>query len=202
MGLIAVLHVAALGALAQTIASPAGATTRPDAGLMADQMEQLKFTIKGDRFDEALALMDQLEPALPVPHYYVASNRFRVLIKSKRYDEAYRYLGKIENLPDVTGNLLNELALIITDTADVEERDLIAAKRLARHALAITDDWPGFTNTLARAYFVNGEFGRAVATQTEARDRAPEQWKAEFTRTLAKYQAALDGSPKAPVTAP
>jgi hypothetical protein len=191
IALLAVFHFAGPMSIAQSVSPPADAATQPSADPIADQLAQLKRAIKEDKFADALALMDKLEPALPQPDFYVASNRFRVLIKSKRYDAAYRYAAKIENLPNVTANLLNELALIITDTRDVEERDLIVAKRLARQAMALSNNWPGFTNTLARAYFVNGEYELAVLTETDARDRAPAQWKAAFTHTLEKYQAAL-----------
>jgi Tetratricopeptide repeat len=92
--------------------------------------------------------------------------------------------------------------LIITDTKDVEERDLIVAKRLARQAMAISNNWPGFANTLARAYFVNGEFEKAVAAEADALDRAPDKWKTAFTRTLAKYQAALDSKTALGTTQP
>lgn len=202
MASVAVLNLAGFVALAQSAPTPIEATTRPAADPAADSMERLRSAIKRNKFEEALALMDELEPTLPEPDYYVASNRFRVLIKSRRYDAAYRYLGKVENLPNITGQLLNELALIITDTKNVKERDLIAAKRLARHALAIGENWPGYSNTLARAYFVNGEYEMAVTTETDALDRAPERWKSEFTRILEKYRAALDDSTKAPTTMP
>lgn len=178
-------------------AASQSSTTQAAVDAVQQQLMQVRQLMKDNQFPEALALMDQLEPQLPQPSFIVASNRFRALIKTKQYDLAYRYMGKIENLPDVTGNLLNELALIITDTKDVDERDLIAAKRLARHAMAITNNWPGFINTLARGYYENGEYEQAVAAQKRALDTAPDRWKTAFSRTLAKYQARLDEMTKA-----
>jgi hypothetical protein len=97
---LAIAPIGGRAASAQVgVTATSDAATQPSADPTADQLEQLKLAIKENRFDDALALMDTLEPVLPEPDFYVASNRFRVLIKSKQYVERtgldyYGYKGR------------------------------------------------------------------------------------------------------------
>ena len=93
-----------------------------------------------------------------------------------------------ENWDDA--RVLNGLAWITVDDAQVTTRDLGFALKAAEQACALTDhENPGILDTLARVYFEKGEIKTAIAWQRDALDKAGASSMAgELRETLIKYE--------------
>jgi membrane associated rhomboid family serine protease/TPR repeat protein len=90
---------------------------------------------------------------------------------------------------------LNNVAWTLATSADPAIRHPVAALAYARKAVAASKDRPKphILDTLAEAYFVNGDFDDAVKTEQQAIALVSGSGKDGYLKQLAKYQDAVHG---------
>jgi len=96
----------------------------------------------------------------------------------------------------------NDLAWFYATCDDQTLRNPEAALRYAQKAVRDTEEYPspGYIDTLAEAYYVNGQYGNAVATEQRALDLLPKSMPAdkrkEYEDRFEKYRLALKANPE------
>jgi TPR repeat protein len=86
---------------------------------------------------------------------------------------------------------MNSLALLMATSNDRHVRNLQEAIALATKAVAASSN-PDYLDTLAAAYFANGESDKAVETEQKALARNPQN--EDYQKALQKYLGATHGS--------
>ena len=114
-----------------------------------------------------------------------------LFLSRKAYARARDAYGQaIRNNPE-NAQALNNLAWLLATCEDRRLRAPAHALALARRAVAVNPA-PHILDTLAEAYFANGDFPNAVATETMALERAGKD-REIFLDQLKKFQKALEG---------
>lgn len=96
----------------------------------------------------------------------------------------------------------NDLAWFYATCKDQSLRNPGAALDYAQKAVSDTEDYPvpAYVDTLAEAYYVNGQYRKAVDTETHAIALLPRSTPAgkrkEYEKSLEKYQTALKEHPE------
>lgn len=147
----------------------------------------------GDDPKGALADVDAFGAEYPSLAGMLEDTRFRILLESGQYDEAYRVAGGIVDKAIATknANKLNEIAWTIVDPeGSVKTKDLKLATRAAEKACEFTKykDAP-ILDTLALATFLSGDVNKAIELQTKAVELAPPAMKAELEARLEEFKA-------------
>lgn len=86
---------------------------------------------------------------------------------------------------------INSLALLLATSDDKHVKNPQEAVTLATKAAAASSN-PDYLDTLAAAYFSNGETDKAVETEQKALARSPQN--EDYQKALQKYLGAADGS--------
>jgi TPR repeat protein len=86
---------------------------------------------------------------------------------------------------------MNSLASLMASTKEPSVRNPQAAVEMAMKAVAKGNN-PDYLDTLAAAYFANGQTDKAVETEEKALTRDPEN--ETYKKAFQKYSAAAHGS--------
>ena len=91
---------------------------------------------------------------------------------------------------------MNIAAWAFATSSDPAIRNPALALEYARKAVAAGNDHPdpNHLDTLAEAYYVNGQYDDAVKTEQRAIALASADAKGQFEKSLEKYQRALQSS--------
>src|SRR6266700_841563 len=95
-----------------------------------------------------------------------------------------------------SADILNNVAWTLATSSEPGVRNPSAALDYALRAVKAEKNKPRphILDTLAEAYYVNGQYENAVKTEKQAMASAPEADKNDYLTRLEKYQLALDGS--------
>lgn len=166
----------------------------------------IKFT-EDSQPDELLTALDQAAKDLPNQAIQFQLARFQVLsqVKDRAEDAIATADDLLKSDAGEEWQLLEHLARIIVDP----DRDSKADSKLVKLALKLAvkaDDLtdkenPGVAHTLAKAYFDNGDFAKAVSTQERVVELAagtPAAADPDVKKRLKQYKKALDGASAKP----
>lgn len=119
--------------------------------------------------------------------------KFDAILSSGDKTAAYEWAESMAKSYWDNANALNALAWGIVDEMPAEHQDLAFALRVAHRASELTDNKDGMIlDTLARAYWENGERYKAIAWQQKAVEYSQDGQMADSIQaTLDEYQAAL-----------
>lgn len=152
---------------------------------------KLKAALDANDFDAAMKVIDEAAAADPRMAESAPSMKFSILIKAKRYDDAYALNDQVFDSVKDQPEGLNRIAWAIATAPGIEKRDLKFAGRLAERAVELTKREDGAVlDTLARIQFDSGEVDKAIATETEAVAKTTDENKKEMQEALEKYKAA------------
>jgi thiol-disulfide isomerase/thioredoxin len=169
-----------------------------ETALKRDEIEarMMKANESGD-FDKMLKISDEmvaLDPSTAAP---VGVMKFKIYFHEKKdYPTAYALAKKLaENELKENAQALNDVSWTILDTPGVAKRDVDLALQIIEQAdkLQLHTD-PAILDTLARAHSEKGALDKALEIQTLAVSKVEdnEELKADLTKTLQKYKAAVE----------
>jgi tetratricopeptide (TPR) repeat protein len=84
------------------------------------------------------------------------------------------------------------VAWIYATSSNPQLRNPSAALDYARKAVNSSKDHPEYLDTLAEAYYVNGQFQSAVDTELQAIQLVSPGRKSEYEKNLSRYKRALN----------
>lgn len=117
------------------------------------------------------------------------------LFQAKEWDHAYELAGALlERDLSETSQTLNQLSWVILTHPAIEERDIALALKAAERACELTD-WESsdILDTLAKAYFMNGEVDKCLETMDKAIEHAPtDADRATYEATRAEYAGGAE----------
>jgi len=171
---------------------------------IADEMKKVRKTMrdmeeaaKNEEWDKAIAKADEAIALAPSMAGQINATKFHLLFEgAKDYPRAYALAKQLSEgalKDDPRG--LNEIAWTILDTEGVAkaDRNIELAMTIAARACELTKNEDGMIlDTLARAYFEQGNLDKAIELQITAVAKAPanDEMKDEMQITLDKYKAA------------
>ncbi|MBI9083087.1 MAG: M48 family metalloprotease [Desulfobacterales bacterium] len=109
----------------------------------------------------------------------------------KAYTKTHAAYAQAIRLNPKNVQALNNLAWLLATCKDRRLRAPAEALKLAKQAVALNPA-PHILDTMAEAYFANGDFPNAVATETMALERAGKE-REIFQAQMEKFQRALNG---------
>jgi thiol-disulfide isomerase/thioredoxin len=157
---------------------------------MAALSAKLGAAIQGEKWDEANATVDEIAKADPENSIYPQMIRMEILLRQKKFDDAYRLAASIsEAHPDDAG-LQNGIAWTLAARPGLEKRDTVLAEKIAERANKAAMGKDAATlDTLARTQFMNGKKQAAIMTEQKAVDLAEGSHQEELKANLRSYQA-------------
>jgi thiol-disulfide isomerase/thioredoxin len=160
-------------------------------GEMRGLWRELGATVQKEKWDEAEALLNKIEKLTPADERIALDGtRFRLHLRKKDYDAAYKLARKISDANEDNARLQNELAWTIATMPDLEKRDLELAELIANRAnKAAKGKDAGILDTVARVVFMKGDKEKAIELQQKAVDLAEADTKKTLQKTLESYKA-------------
>jgi thiol-disulfide isomerase/thioredoxin len=149
------------------------------------------IAIRGEKWDDAAKLIDELEAALPEGHrYYADQYRFNMALGRKDGILAAKVADKIAAGPNVVPMQFNDLAWRMIITPGMQDLDLALAERLARKGMELTEGETraNVMDTLARVLFLQDKKDEAIALQEQAVEKANERLKEQMQKVLEAYK--------------
>jgi thiol-disulfide isomerase/thioredoxin len=151
--------------------------------------EVLFVAVDRKDWNEAEVALNDTIAAYPKLENSFTSIRLKILLGQHRLGQALRFADSFANSHPKDFGRQNVIAWTLLTEPGVNERGIELAKKLAVHAY----EGSGRTNfeildTLSRAQFMTGETNEAIATEKSALSAAPDDAKAQCTKTLAAYQ--------------
>jgi hypothetical protein len=158
--------------------------------IMIDLSRKLGASLRQRNWDEADAVVNQLEELLPQEQRDgVALVRFQILLGRRDYTGAYKFAETLAESHASNALLLNEIAWAIATRPGLEQRDLGVAERLVLQANKSTEGKvAGVLDTLARVQFMRGKKSDAIATMKTAIEVADDEEKRALQLTLNSYE--------------
>ena len=146
-------------------------------------------------FTKMRTLVEELLTINPKSGALLSSSLFCYMLEGKQYDKAYAYLTEITPLIESDAKALNQVAWMILTGEAIEKRDLASALTLSLKSNEIAQYKKAqYLNTLARAYFDQGEVSKAIDFQTlvlKKLSKSEESMRPELKQKLEKYKASL-----------
>jgi tetratricopeptide (TPR) repeat protein len=165
-----------------------------DKAALEQSGKDLEKAMAAGDFEAALKIIDGVEKQRPDMAGQVQGLRFSILLQKKDYDNAYKAAAKFGEAMNDNAAALNEVAWTIVDAPGLEKRDLDLAEKLATRSVELTERKESQAlDTLARIQFEKGQVDKAVATETEALDKADADTKPQIQGSLEKYTKAKSG---------
>jgi predicted Zn-dependent protease len=161
-----------------------------DQERLQDLRAKLNADVRSEKWDQAGAVLDEIQKTDPESASSVQVMRFQVLLLQKKYDEAYKLAQSTSDAyPDEVAVHAN-LAHIIIAQPGLEKRDTALAEKLAERAnRASAGKEPVVLDLLARAQFMNNQKKDAIATEQKALDAAEPGQQADVIKAnLKSYQ--------------
>ena len=125
----------------------------------------------------------------------LSSSLFCYMLAGKQYDQDYAYLTEITPLIESDAKALNQVAWMILTGEEIEKRDFASALTLSLKSNEIAQYKKAqYLNTLARAYFNQGEISKAIELQTlvlKKLSKSEESMRSELKQKLEEYKASL-----------
>jgi tetratricopeptide (TPR) repeat protein len=129
-----------------------------------------------------------------------------ILRAQGKMDEVRRYASELltrrrraAQQPDADGDVLNRYAWMLLTAAPADLRDPEAALEAAKKAVEKSGGTDaGILDTLALAYFMTGDTGKAIETQQKAVSLLPpgkSTFRTELEANLVKYRQAAEAEP-------
>jgi len=164
---------------------------RQITAVLRSKATPILLAIRGEKWDEAARLIDELEAALPEGHRSVADQyRFNLALGRKDGILAAKVADKIASGPNVAPLQYNDLAWRMITTPDMQDLDLALAERLARKGVELTEgeSQANVIDTLARVLFLQGKHDEAIELQEKAVAQAGERLKEQMQKVLDAYK--------------
>ncbi|MEZ6094892.1 MAG: redoxin domain-containing protein [Pirellulaceae bacterium] len=164
---------------------------------LQERLMKLGMLMQSEKFDDALALIDEVIAGSSDADEAVMYKgfRFQILMEAKRFDVAADSLKEFANSASATPDMLNSLAWGVFETAtsidDVEKELIESALQAAQKAVAGEPENGMYLDTLAHLQHITGDLDGAIATQEKA-VKNPGPAKAEieaFLEDLKKEKA-------------
>ena len=137
----------------------------------------LAYINKGE-FDRAIRDFDQAIQFKP-DYAFALNNRGLAYIDKGEFDRAIRDFDQAIQFKPDGAIAFNNKAWLLTTAQDASVRDGEEAVRLAREAVRLDENEPGFRGTLAAAYAEAGQFDAAAAEQERAIEMLRAQGKGD-----------------------
>jgi len=166
------------------------------------RVNDLQDAVSNQDFDKALKIIEEIlgdKEVSKEDQLKAGMTQFVILVKEKKDGaKACVVAKKLSGHKDISADMLNELAWLILDTEELQNRDLDVAMSIAKQAAEINKyESPAILDTLARAYFEKKDLDKAIEFQTKAAEKAKtstdenitEEIKAQIQETLDKYKA-------------
>jgi len=150
-------------------------------------IEKYNEQVKAGKWQEALAVADEIEKALPAKlRFQVALMRGELYTTKKDFEAAYKQFAAVSNANADNGELQNYIAWQICTDKRLEKRDIELAAKCAERANAATKgENAAILDTLARVRFMQGKKDEAVKLQEQAVAKAEDDnLKPELQKTL------------------
>lgn len=153
--------------------------------------EKLGEAMEGQKWDDALKLVDQMQKELPEEAALGLSFvKFQVFVMKKDEAGAYKLAGEMGEKAKDQAEVLNELAWAIATSEGLKNRDLGLAEKLASRANEVEKgENAAILDTYARVLFMKGEKDKAIELQTKAVEKADDDMKDNAKATLESYKA-------------
>lgn len=110
----------------------------------------------------------------------------------EKYDQAFAAAADALALEPESALYANNLAWWLATAKDSTVRDPKRAISLAQKAISVEPNYASYIDTLAEAYFANGEYAKAVEYEQKAANLEPT--KSVYQESLARFRAAAKGS--------
>lgn len=151
---------------------------------------KLEAAFQSEKWDQANAVLDEIEKADPENATSAEVMRFQILLAQKKYDDAYKLAQSISDAHPDELPVQATLAHTIISQPGLEKRDTGLAEKLAERAnSASAGKEPVVLDLLARAQFMNGKKKDAIATEQKALDAAEPGQQADVIKAnLKSYQ--------------
>ena len=141
-----------------------------------------------------IAAVDEIVAEFPEVEGSYGSYKFRAYLETKAYDQAWRYAAHLLAGPAKDNAIaLNSLAWSIVDPeGELEQRDAKLAVRLAERANQVSGGGEAaILDTLATAYFQDGQTAKAIEVQKRAVEKATDpEMRKELQARLELFEKA------------
>jgi thiol-disulfide isomerase/thioredoxin len=150
---------------------------------------KLRAAIQGEKWDEALGIVDEMAKADPENNISPQFMKVNILLMQKKYDDAYKIASALSESHPEEQRLQTAMAWTIVAQPGIEKRDTVLAEKMAERAnKAAGGKDPSVLEVLARTQFMNGKKEAAIATEQKALDQAPAEEAAPFKTNLQSYK--------------
>lgn len=151
---------------------------------------KLRAAVQSEKWDQANAVLDEIEKTDPENATGAQIMRFQILLAQKKYDNAYKLAQSISDAHPDELQVQAIMAQTIIGQPGLEKRDTALAEKLAERAnKASAGKEPAVLDLLARAQFMNDKKKDAIATEQKALDAAePGQQADSIKANLKSYQ--------------
>ncbi len=153
--------------------------------LLSESRRQLSTLQRAGKWDEALALLDELEQQIG-ENPALLDFRVKLLQSAGRTDELDAARTKLVELAWENPVMLNQVAWEMAIAAGTSEGDLALALKAAKRAAELSNHKDSaILDTLARVYYEQGDLESAIQWQQRAAEEAGN--RREIIETLDKY---------------
>jgi thiol-disulfide isomerase/thioredoxin len=150
---------------------------------------KLDDAVDAAKWDEANAAVDEIAKLLPPDSPSPQMVRVQILLRQKKYDDAYRLAGAISDTHQDDALAQTSLAWTLVTRPELEKRDLPLAEKIAERAnTAAKGKNADVLDTLARIQFMNGKKQAAIATEQKAVDVADSDTREGLKAALKSLQ--------------
>ncbi len=157
--------------------------------LLAENSRKLSMLQRSGKYEEALAVLDDLAKAVGDNHPSVLMSRMNILKSLGRTEEMAEVREKVVDLFWENAMGLNQIAWETATSGEKSDEDLALAMKAAERAVELTENEDGtIMDTLARVYYEKGDLEKAIEWQEKAVEHAGGQRK-QIQKTLDQYLA-------------
>jgi len=142
--------------------------------------------------DAALTVLEEYRMFAPHLSLQIDAMRFELLLRKNQYDQAYKLANEIADAPQVSPQILCEVASTIVDEKGIEKRDLNLAEKMAARANELVQAKDAaIADVYAHVLFEKGDVSKAIEIQTQAVELAFDpQMRRQMQTTLDQYKKA------------
>lgn len=158
---------------------------------MAESRAKLNTLLRGQKWDEALAILEELEQQLG-ENPSLLMTKTNLLTMAGRNEEASAVRDRVLEVAWDNAMLLNQVAWESAIAPEKSEAQLAQALKAAQRASELTQHADGsILDTLARVFYEQGDLDQAIEWQRKAVEYANGQ--AAIQKTLDKYLSEKEG---------
>ena len=156
-----------------------------------DAQSRLYAAMRAKKWDEAEAVLKEIDVMFPNWTNGFATARLQVLLGKKNFSSAFQLADSLSKLHSTSDGMQNSLAWTIATSESPDEHCLGLAKTIAERSVQLTQSTNSASlDTLARVQFMLGKKSDAVATEEKAVGMEDDiREKSSLEKTLAAYRA-------------